>query len=67
MAGVEVKVAATVTAADSRGLKKLREAAAERFASGVVLYDGEATVGFGERLFAVPVRTLWEARRVIGR
>ena len=62
LAGVEVKAAATVTTADFRGLKKLREAAAERFAAGVVLYDGEATVGFGERLFAVPVRTLWEAR-----
>jgi predicted AAA+ superfamily ATPase len=62
LAGVEVKASATVTAADFRGLKKLREAAAERFAAGVVLYDGEVTVGFGERLFAVPIRTLWEAQ-----
>jgi len=59
---IKILAAATVTAADFRGLKKLREAAAERFAAGVVLYDGEATVPFGERLFAVPIRTLWEAR-----
>jgi len=60
LAGVEVKVAATVTAADFRGLRKLREAAGKRFTAGVVLYDGEASVGFGEGLYAVPVRALWE-------
>jgi hypothetical protein len=61
VAGVEVKAAATVTAADFRGLRKLKGAAGRRFVSGVVLYDGEATAPFGEGLFAVPVRTLWEA------
>ena len=60
LAGIEVKASATVTSADFRGLKKMKEAAAERFAAGVVLYDGESTVSFGERLFAVPIRSLWE-------
>lgn len=60
LAGVEVKAAATVTAADFRGLRKLRDAAGKRFVVGVVLYDGEASVGFGEGLFAVPIRALWE-------
>jgi len=60
LAGVEVKAGATVTASDFRGLRKLRDAAGKRFVAGVVLYDGEASVGFGERLFAVPVRALWE-------
>jgi hypothetical protein len=60
LAGVEVKAAASVTAADFRGLRKLRDALGARFAGGVVLYDGEATVGFGDRLHAVPVRSLWE-------
>ena len=60
LAGVEVKAGATVTAADFRGLRKLREAAGKRFQSGVVLYDGEASVGFGEGLQAVPIRLLWE-------
>jgi len=60
LAGVEVKASATVTAADFKGLKKLKEAVSERFAAGVVLYDGEATVSFGEELFAVPIRRLWE-------
>lgn len=61
LAGIEVKAAATVTVADFRGLKKLRDATTERFSAGVVLYDGEVTASFGDRLFAVPIRTLWEA------
>jgi len=61
LAGVEVKAAATVTAADFRGLRKLKESIGNHFALGVVLYDGEVTVPFGEGLFAVPIRTLWEA------
>ena len=60
VAGVEVKASATVTAADFRGLRKLKDAARKRFAAGVVLYDGETTVGFGDGLYAVPVRALWE-------
>jgi len=43
---------------DFRGLRKLRGAFGERFAGGVVLYDGEATVPFGDRLHAVPVGRL---------
>jgi predicted AAA+ superfamily ATPase len=61
LAGVEVKAAATVTAADFRGLRKLASVAGERFVAGVVLYDGESTAGFGDRLFAVPIRRLWES------
>lgn len=60
LAGVEVKASATVTASDFRGLRKLRTAAGKRFVAGVVLYDGEITAGFGEQMFAVPIRTLWE-------
>lgn len=61
LAGVEVKAAATVTARDFRGLEKLRDATGKRFAADVVLYDGEASVGFGDRLFAVPIGALWQA------
>jgi len=60
VAGVEVKASATVTAADFRGLRKLKEASGKRFAAGVVLYDGETTATFGPNLYAVPVRALWE-------
>lgn len=60
VAGVEVKAAATVTAADFRGLRKLASAVGRRFAAGVVLYDGETSASFGDHLYAVPIRALWE-------
>jgi predicted AAA+ superfamily ATPase len=58
--GVEVKIGATVTSADFRGLRKLQDAAGRRFVRGVVLYDGETSASFGENLYAVPIRRLWE-------
>jgi predicted AAA+ superfamily ATPase len=61
VAGVEVKAAGTVGDADFRGLRKLKDAAGDHFAAGVVLYDGTATIKFTDDLFAVPVRRLWEA------
>lgn len=60
VAGIEVKAAATVTDADFRGLRKLRDAADTHFTAGVVLYDGSATIKFDDKLFAVPLRQLWE-------
>jgi uncharacterized protein len=60
IAGVEVKAAASANTSDLRGLKKLREATGKRFAAGVLLYDGSATINYGDRLFAVPVSRLWE-------
>ena len=59
LAGIDVTASTSVTADDFRGLRKLAELAGERFACGVVLYDGEASVRFGPRLFALPVRALW--------
>ena len=59
LAGVEVKASGTVRTRDFRGLRKLRGALGKRFAGGVVLYDGEATVPFGDRLHAVPVGRLF--------
>lgn len=59
LAGAEVKASGTVRSEDFRGLRKLQEIAGERFACGVVLYDGEVSVPFGPRLFALPVQTLW--------
>ena len=61
VAGVEVKAGATVTSSDFRGLRRLRDDAGDDFAAGVVLYDGESAVGFGDGLYAVPVRLLWES------
>jgi hypothetical protein len=61
LAGIEVKAGATVRDSDFRGLRKLRHAAGKRFHAGVVLYDGESSAGFGDNLFALPIRLLWES------
>ena len=67
VAGVEVKAAATVTPSDFRGLRKLKKAVGERFAAGVVVYDGEISAGFGEGMFAMPIRHLLEGRDIRSR
>lgn len=59
VAGIEVKASATVRAADFGGLRRLVEACRQRFACGVVLYDGKDVVPFGDKLFAAPLSSLW--------
>ncbi len=59
---VEVKASATVTASDFRGIRKIASVTGSRFRGGVVLYDGEVTTSFGDRMYAVPVKVLWENR-----
>jgi hypothetical protein len=43
------------------GLRYLRDKLGERFAFGVVLYTGERTLPFGDRLAAVPLCGLWQS------
>lgn len=57
--GVEVKAAASVAAGDLAGLKKLGTLAGKKFTAGIVLHDGNDTLPIGERLWAVPISTLW--------
>jgi len=59
LVGLEVKAAATVNADDFKGLRKLASAVGDDFMLGVVLYDGERTLTFGDRLFAAPISCLW--------
>lgn len=59
IAGIEVKAAATVKSSDFAGLRTLAEACADRFAFGVVLYDGTDVVPFGDKLVAAPLSCLW--------
>ena len=60
LTGIEIKAAATVTKKDFRGLKKLQETTGERFAAGAVMYDGDNAIGFDNKLYAIPIRALWE-------
>jgi predicted AAA+ superfamily ATPase len=59
LVGIEVKAAATVSASDFKGLRKLADASGDALRLGLVLYDGENTIPFGDRLFAAPLSCLW--------
>jgi predicted AAA+ superfamily ATPase len=61
--GIEIKAAATVTQKDFRGLRRLAEATGSAFRLGVVLYDSDQLVGFGEALYAAPLSNLWSSKR----
>jgi hypothetical protein len=60
LVGIEVKASSTVRQSDFQGLRNLREYAGDQFEKGVILYDGDTSVGFGNGLFAVPIRSIWE-------
>lgn len=61
LAGVEVKASATVASSDFKGLRKIKAAEGDRFKFGALLYDGEICASFGDRMYAVPIRMLWES------
>jgi hypothetical protein len=50
-----------VRPSDFRGLIHLRDSVGDRLAAGVVVYAGERTLPFGDRLWAVPLQGLWTA------
>ncbi len=59
--GIEAKASATVSSRDFAGLRRLANACGDRFALGLVLYDHEQTIPFGERMVAAPISTLWSS------
>jgi predicted AAA+ superfamily ATPase len=56
--GIEVKAAASVQFSDFKGLQKLKTLAGQDFITGLVLYDGEQALSFGNGLWAVPLAAL---------
>jgi predicted AAA+ superfamily ATPase len=59
--GVEVKAGATVRSEDLAGLRHLAARLGPRFVAGYVLYTGQQTLPFGDRLRALPLDALWES------
>ncbi len=59
IAGAEVKAAATVRTSDYKGLAKLRGARGDEFIAGVVFYTGARTIALTDRIWAVPICSLW--------
>lgn len=57
--GVEVKAGGTVRTEDLSGLRNLANLLGDRFVAGFVLYTGQQTLPFGEKIRALPVDALW--------
>lgn len=57
--GIEVKSGATVRTEDLAGLRNLARLLGDRFVAGYVLYTGQQTLPFGDKIRAVPMDALW--------
>jgi len=59
LSGIEVKARDAVSEKDFHGLQELRRETGDDFICGVVLYRGQKTIPFGDRLWAVPIDAMW--------
>ena len=57
--GIEVKAVFDLSAGDSKGLRSLRGRLGDAFVCGVVLHCGDRVQRLDERIFALPVSSLW--------
>jgi uncharacterized protein len=56
----DAKAAATVQGRDFLSLISLRDAIGPRFKFGAILYTGQDSLPFGDRLWAIPISALWQ-------
>ena len=56
---VEIKSSSAPTRGDARHLEWLRDQLGERFLAGAVLHTGPRPFHLSERIFALPIATLW--------
>lgn len=59
--GVEVKSATSAGRDDAKHLRWLRDRLGDSFHAGIVLYSGQLPIRLGDRLWALPISTLWQA------
>ncbi|OGB83307.1 hypothetical protein A3F66_05605 [candidate division TM6 bacterium RIFCSPHIGHO2_12_FULL_32_22] len=59
LVAIEVKNSATVYPDDFKNLSYFKELVGKKFVKGIVLYNGEQILPFGENLLAVPINSLW--------
>ncbi len=59
---IEIKKTLSVSRQDFRWLKLFRDRLGDRFIQGLVLYLGDDTLPFGDRLTALPMSILWTAQ-----
>lgn len=59
VAAVEVKAGTRISGKDLSGLRVLRDHLGDRFVAGVALYTGAQSYTVDERLYVLPIDTLW--------
>jgi predicted AAA+ superfamily ATPase len=52
--GIEVKASSTIFNHDFRGLRKIASLVGKHWVTGIVLYNGEQCLSFGDNLWAIP-------------
>jgi len=65
MVGIEVKLSMSVNEADFRHLRAMRDRQGGQFVCGVLVYCGQHTLPFGDRLLALPASSLWAGKPVL--
>ena len=61
LAGLEIKLTSTPTARHARHITMLRDKLGDRFTTGLVVHAGPQVLPLGEKIWAVPVSTLWQS------
>jgi len=56
----EIKATSAPRAGDAKHLAWLRDQTDDQFLAGIVLHTGPAAFPLGERLWALPISTLWQ-------
>ncbi len=56
--GIQVKASKTILPQDFNGLKKLSTLSDTQWLSGIVLYDGDYCLSFGQNFWALPFSLL---------
>jgi uncharacterized protein len=57
--GIEIKADAAPTADAAQHLRWMRDSLGDRFACGVVFHPGEQPIRLDDRLFSLPISSLW--------
>lgn len=64
LVAIEIKSSETIAKDDFKHLKMFQESVKEKFLHGFVLYAGNMSVSFGEKLTALPITSLWKDEKM---
>ena len=59
--GIEIKNSDTVRSFDFKGLEYLKGLLGNKFVRGIILYTGNQSIPFGDKMFALPFSILWQS------